>query len=204
MIKKARRVSRIRSETKAERLQREKAEDEQARRRAEGPGGITTGDHEEIPQNIGDAVDEADDFDTDMVKDQGQEQEGGLFGRVPIIGGVSAKVGQGVKKGVTAVGGAGQGLLGGAKALQQGVDGQLTRTGGFEVITDDNSHQNPAAPSNPFDRPRRVQMIDDEDKPKTSFASEAPSYISQDRACPRPCPYQLRCVARLRAFKART
>ena len=187
--KKDRRRSRMKTETKAEKLQREKDEDVAARQRAEGPGGIATGDHDEVPQDLDAAVDEADDYDTDMVKDQDMKTqdgkiqdgktEGGMFGKVPIIGGGLSKVGQGVMKGVTVVGGAGQGILGGAKAFQQGMDGQLTRTGGFEVIGGEDLYRPPtAASTRTADRTRRVQVIDEDDKPKASFASEAQSHAS--------------------------
>ncbi|KAH8880657.1 DUF221-domain-containing protein [Thozetella sp. PMI_491] len=187
--KKSRRMSRVRNETKSEKAQREKAEDEEARRRAEGVGGITSGQHEEVPHDIDEAVEEAGDYDTNQVehpgRDMDQDKETGLLGKVPLIGGGLIKVGQGMKKGVGVVGGAGQGIV-------HGVDGQLTRTGGFELMTD----QSAPPPTGGSDR-RRVQVVDD-DKPKTSFASEAPTNLtyatsrghayahSQDSVLPKP------------------
>ncbi len=182
--KKARRKSSVRMPTKEEREQREREEDIEAQRRAEAGEGISAGDHEEVPQvdNIdgdngdnGDIGDNGDNHETPL-----EVQQPGF--RIPVLGGF-AKVGHGFKGSVNAVGKAGQGLLGGARAIQQGVGGQLTRTGGFEFVgggEDDRPSSKP--PTRGSDRVRKaVQVAEGEDgEPKASFASEiAPSYHSR-------------------------
>ncbi|KAK1759367.1 DUF221-domain-containing protein [Echria macrotheca] len=175
--KKNRKALRGQAESKTERINREKREDEEAMRRAAGPGGLSSGGHEEVPHDVTAAVDEADDKfeDTDLTDVQEGQTDNTGFGAK--VGGGLVKVGQGLQLGLKkAVGGAGQGILGGARQ----VGGELERTGGFEMIGGGNQ-----APSRPgtrgSDRPRRVQIIDDGEKPKTSFASETPLHTPQGR-----------------------
>ncbi|KAK3353051.1 hypothetical protein B0T25DRAFT_200249 [Lasiosphaeria hispida] len=180
--KKRRAAEEKKAESKTEKAEREKHEDEEAMRRAEGPGGLSVGHHEEVPHDVGAAVDEVNDrFDeTDLtdVQEGEVEETGGPGSSV----GVGAKVGEGIlkigqglgmgfKKGVAAVGG-------GAKNLTKGVDEELERTGGFDFINQ-NSQSTPAPPARGLDRPRRVQVLDDSEKPKTSFASETPLHSPQ-------------------------
>ncbi|KAM7218587.1 protein of unknown function DUF221 domain containing protein [Rhypophila decipiens] len=177
------RKGKSRAERKAEQAQRDKEEDEDARRRAEGPGGISAGDHEEISDEIDAAHDTSDDSggrrDGDDLSDV---QEGRTDKPIIDMKGGLAKVGKGLgmglKKGVAAVGG-------GAKAFQQGVDGEIERTGGFDFVRNDDNTGG-RLPSRGSDRPRRVQILEDgEDRPKVSFASETPLHTPstyQDRA----------------------
>lgn len=174
--KKTRRAQRSRKETKSERARREKAEDDEAMRRAEGPGGLSSGDHE-VPQNVADALDEAGEKfeDTDLTDIQEGEAENTSFGAK--VGGGFIKVGQGLglglKKGVAAVGG-------GAKTLQRGVDGELERTGGFNFVN--GQDQPPSARlTSGSSKPQGVQVADDGEKPKTSFASESPLHTPKSR-----------------------
>jgi calcium permeable stress-gated cation channel len=174
--KKARKEHKIKTPSKAEKAQRQKEEDVQARRQAEAGGGLTAGDHEEVPQ-VDDIVDEtargSRNASQTALSQQPQAQQSSTF-KIPVIGGGLAKVGQGILGGVGAVGKAGQGVLGGAKAVGQGVDGQLERTGGFEHIrASDDVGPSSKPPTRGSDRPRKVVMVADEDeKPKASFASE--------------------------------
>ena len=176
--KKARR-GKSRAERKAEQVQRDKAEDEDAQRRAEGPGGISVGDHEGVPHDVAAAVDDS----TDDIADLGDIQEGesekiktgtgaGFKGGFAKVG---KGLGMGLKKGAAVVGGAGQGIIGGAKAIQQEVGGEMERTGGFGFIKSNGGDEADRLPSRGSDRPRRVQIAeDDEDGAKVSFASETP------------------------------
>lgn len=174
--KKARRSHKTPGLSKTEQAQRDKQEDEEAKRRAAGQGGLTVGDHEEVPHDVSTAVDEADN----------EENQAGFASKVPILGGGLSKVGFGLKKGVAAVGGAGQGILGGAKAIGKGVDGELERTGGFEFIPDGRDSPSSAPPTRGSDQAggtdrRRVQLVEDDEKPKQSFASESPLHTSTSR-----------------------
>ncbi|KAK3936387.1 hypothetical protein QBC46DRAFT_419404 [Diplogelasinospora grovesii] len=180
--KKQRKASRVKAESKAERAQRQKAEDDEAQRRADGGGGLSVGDHEQVPHNVSAAVDEADDKfgETDMTDTQdGELEEGGLGLK---LGGDFTKLGHGLskklKKGVAVVGGAGQGILGGAKIITQGVDGELERTGGFDFIkTDNQASPNPLISGS--EQPRNVQAVeDDHDNERVSFASNNQPRIS--------------------------
>jgi hypothetical protein len=182
--KKDRKDGRSRAMSKAERATRDKHEDAEAIRRAQGDEGLTAGIHEEVPHNVARAVDHdhvddddaggadagrrsSDDLNADL--EDGGEPESTLS-KVPVLGTGLAKVGFGLKKGFQAVGDVGQGVLGGVKTVGKGVDGELERTGGFDFVNNGDNNQH--AP-NPQDR-RRVRISDPEEKPKSSFASESP------------------------------
>ncbi|KAK5660314.1 hypothetical protein OQA88_12854 [Cercophora sp. LCS_1] len=171
--KRNRRASRAKAETKQERAEREKKEDEDALRRAEGPGGLSTG-VQDVPHDVSAAVEETNDkFDeTDLTDIQEGEVET-TPNKKGEIGGF-AKVGQGISLGLKkAVGGAGQGIRGGAKAVGGGLEG----TGGFELI--DGGNRPPSRPATRgSDRVRKVQIADE---PKTSFASETPLHTPEGR-----------------------
>ncbi|KAM7189714.1 protein of unknown function DUF221 domain containing protein [Naviculisporaceae sp. PSN 640] len=160
-----------RAERKAAQAKRDKKEDEEAQRRAEGPGGLTVGTHEDATDSIEAAMhDSSTDLDGSGRRDDDLSdiQEGEVEKPAALVKGGILKVGKGLgmglKKGVSVVGG-------GAKALQQGVEGELDRTGGFDFV----KYEDGRLPSRGSDRPRRVHMVDDEeDRPKVSFASESP------------------------------
>lgn len=183
--KKARKEHRLKTMSKEERARRDKQEDENAKLRAQGPGGISSGD-QEVPHNVNaaihhDPVDHDDlggaDAGTDSTDyETGEQRDAGFVSKVPVIGTGLAKVGFGLKKGVQAVGDIGQGVLGGAKELTKGIDGELERTGGFEFVNTAD-HQPAAAPSTG----RRLAQISSEsdEKPKVSFASESPLYKTE-------------------------
>jgi len=169
------------SESKQERAERAKREDEEAKRRAEGPGGLTAGAHEDVPEDVTAAVTEAGDrySDTDLTDTQEGKTQKTDFGAK--VGGGIAKVGQGLGLGLKKA-------VGGAKMLQKTVGGELGGTGGFAVI--DGAQSRPATrdsnfhpPSRPgtrdSNRHRRVPTNDDHDRPKVSFASESPLHTPQ-------------------------
>jgi len=176
--KRNRRNLRGKGETKGERTERERREDEEAMRRAEGPGGLSVGAHEDVPHDVTAGVEEADDKyqDTDLTEMQGGESESETeetkFSAK--VGGGFAKVGQGLGQGLKKA-------VGGARTIQRGVGGELERTGGFEVIGD--SHQTHSRPgTRGSDRPRRAPMPEENDRPpKVSFASETPLHTPQGR-----------------------
>jgi hypothetical protein len=177
--KKARKEHRLGTATKAERAQRDKQEDENAKLRAQGPGGISSGD-KEVPHNVNAAVHHGDHAGAGVGVDSTdfetvEQHDAGFVAKVPVIGGGLAKVGFGLKKGVLAVGDLGQGVLGGAKELTKGIDGELERTGGFDFVN--NTDNKPAIAPSP-DR-RTAQTADFDEKPKVSFASESPLYRSE-------------------------
>ncbi|KAJ9138937.1 DUF221-domain-containing protein [Pleurostoma richardsiae] len=176
--KKARKERRVKQVSKAEKAERQKAEDAEAFRRAAGPGGVTAGDHEEVPHRPASVADEV---ETDTTKvghadDESPSEGPGETGfKIPVIGGGLAKVGHGLKEGVGVFGKAGQGIFGGVKNLGQGVEGELDRTAGFDFVNaDERPGTASAAPPAQASERRRVQIVDDNlEKPKSSFASEA-------------------------------
>ncbi|KAH8912578.1 DUF221-domain-containing protein [Coniochaeta sp. PMI_546] len=180
--KKARKEHRLRTMSKAERAQRDKQEDENAKLRAQGPGGISSGD-QEVPHNVNAAIHQVDHDDLGGAnvsaesadEETSEQRDAGFVSKVPVIGTGLAKVGFGLKKGVQAVGDIGQGVLGGAKELTKGIDGELERTGGFEFVN--NTNRQPAAA---LSSERRIaQTSDYDEKPKVSFASESPLYKTE-------------------------
>ena len=167
-----------RAESKGERAERVRKEDADALQRAAGPGGMSAGGHGEVPHDITAALDEATDKyqETDLTDVQEGETEGAGFGTK--VGGGLARVGQGLGLGLKkAVGGAGQGIIGGAKTIQKGVGSELERTGGFGII--DGGHQSSRPGTRGSEHTRRAQVA--EDKPKVSFASETPLHTPQGR-----------------------
>jgi hypothetical protein len=183
--KKARKAHRAKTMSKAERAQRDKQEDEEAKRRAEAGGGISSGD-QDVPHNVASAVHNVDhddlggaDVGADETEYETREQtETGFVSKVPVIGSGLAKVGFGLRKGVQVVGDLGQGVIGGAKVITKGVDGELERTGGFEFINTAD-HQPDAIPENSAPDRRRAQVAEEAEKPKVSFASESPLYKTE-------------------------
>lgn len=192
--KRTRKELRTRQPTKAERAQRKKQEDEDAQRRAEASGGISYGEHEEIPHNALQAVEGT---ETDQIHPHEHEHGHGgrnIFTTAVLDNGIF-KVGQGLKESANALGKAGHGLVGGLQAIGHNVDDELDTSGGFEFVKPEAgpSSARPYARSPERHTPytasperhaqampadRRVQILSDSEKPKVSFASdssEAPS-----------------------------
>lgn len=171
--KKRRKELRTNKPTKAERLQRQKVEDEEAKRRAETEQGISYGDHEETPHNAEQVA--AEGTETNEIEPHGNGNGNGqMLNPFAVLDNGILKVGQGLKGGANKLGRAGAGMLGGISAIGQGVDNELERSGGFHFVTPE---PGPSANSQTRtdDRPnaptdRRVQILDN--KPKQSFATE--------------------------------
>ncbi|KAL1879407.1 hypothetical protein VTK73DRAFT_6939 [Phialemonium thermophilum] len=184
--KKARREHKGAAMSKAERAQRDKQADEEAKRQAENAGGVSVGDHDGDPSQLPAGIDGNDYADADAASDdleaggEKDNRQGGVVSKVPILGGGLAKVSSGLKKGVAAVGEAGQGIIGGAKTVQRGVGDELERTGGFDFIPSVRDEYVSAPPTRGSDRARAYSRDDDE-KPKVSFGSEGPLQPSGSR-----------------------
>ncbi|KAK4235319.1 hypothetical protein C8A03DRAFT_36841 [Achaetomium macrosporum] len=163
-------VHRLMAESRADRAERKKAEDAEAQRRAEGAGGLSA-NTPHVPQGIHEAAaDEKTDTDLSDIQEGENEDEKSQGRKNPF-----AKIGQGLGKGVAVVGGAGLGLIGGVKAIPRGIGQELDTTAGFDFAGAGNRRDPISATTSDADSPRRDHMAaDDEDRPKTSFASEAP------------------------------
>ncbi|KAK4103617.1 DUF221-domain-containing protein [Parathielavia hyrcaniae] len=163
--KKGSSTHRLKGETRADRAERVKTQDEEAQRRAEAAGGLSA-NTPHVPQAVQEAVVEADDKSGTDVSDiqegneAGEKREGN---RKPL-----AKIGQGLGKGVAAVSGAGLGLIGGAKAFQRTIGDEMEKTAGFDFAHPGGQPRPASAPRSDPDSPSR------DGRPKTSFASEAP------------------------------
>lgn len=169
-------MERLKAHNRADRTQRAKVEDQEAQRRAEGEGGLSA-HTPHVPQGVHEAVIEGNgssETDTDLSDIQeAQVEDEKHQGRRNPLAKIGENLGKGVGKSVAVVTGAGLGLVGGAKALQRGIDGELDRTGGFEFVKpSDQRGPSPTTTDDP-DSPRR-EHTDDDERPKTSFASEAP------------------------------
>ncbi|EAQ88044.1 hypothetical protein CHGG_04663 [Chaetomium globosum CBS 148.51] len=173
------RIKAVTTEGRADRAQRAKAEDEEARRRAEGAGGLSA-NTPHIPQGVHEAID-----DTDSRSDSGTDiQEGEMEeeveqekrrGRGNPLAKIGQGIGKGAGKGAAIATGAGLGLLGGAKAVRKGVDRELERTAGFDFAATGGPRGPPSMTTVDPDSPKRDYGAgDDEERPKMSFASEAP------------------------------
>ncbi|EFW98728.1 duf221 domain protein [Grosmannia clavigera kw1407] len=108
--------------SKADREERLRHEDEEAQRMAQGEGGMSVG-HRAVPQ-----IDGIDDASTRKssteAASQPMQRQKSILNRVSGFGLGFSKVGYGIS----------HGIVGGAKTLQQGVDSQLERTGGFDFV----------------------------------------------------------------------
>lgn len=172
-------IQRLKAESRADRAQKAKAQDQEAQRRAEGTGGVSA-HTPHIPQGVQEAVADADDtkYESDSTDMQEGESEEKHHHRRRIgnpLSKIGEELGKGVGKGVAAVTGAGLGLAGGAKAIHRGIDGELERTGGFGLVKSEEPRGPPSMTTADPDSPQRDHMmVDDEERPKTSFASEAP------------------------------
>ncbi|KAK3990065.1 hypothetical protein QBC44DRAFT_74830 [Cladorrhinum sp. PSN332] len=167
---------------KAQHAERVKVENEEAQRRAEQGGGLSA-NTPRLPQGIQEAVREAErrsqDGDLTDVQEDPQEtlDQSANGGRASPFSKIKQDLGKGVDKGryavAGAVTGAGLGIVGGAKALQKGLDSKIIgRPGGFQAINAANQGRgSPSPTSTVSDSPGHAC---DDDKPKNSFASERP------------------------------
>ncbi|KAK4150929.1 hypothetical protein C8A00DRAFT_36463 [Chaetomidium leptoderma] len=171
-------IHRLWAENRTDKAERAKTEDQEAQKRAEAAGGLSA-NTPHIPHGVPDVVDEEDGkSDTDMSDIQEGTTEEKPQRRMNPLNKIGGGLGKGVGKGVAAVSGAGLGLIGGAKAIRRGIDGELDKTAGFDFATSANRRGPPSTmttTTNDPDSPRRDHTtVDDDDRPKTSFASEAP------------------------------
>lgn len=167
-------IDRLRSQNRADRAQRARAEDEEAQRRAEGAGGLSS-HTPHIPQGVEDAIAEAEWGKYETGLSRAASGGPGSGRRKPL-----AVIGQGLNKGVAVVSEAGLGIIGGAKAVKRGVSEELGRPNGYGFVQSAVRPDNPASTAGEADSPQRDHMaVDDDDRPKTSFASEAPLHKPQ-------------------------
>ncbi|KAI1845737.1 hypothetical protein JX266_008102 [Neoarthrinium moseri] len=165
--KKARKDSKTKAPTKAEKAQRQQQEDVAAQLQAESGAGASSGDHHEVPHDIKEGVEEARDVDEERGEhdddDHGRtsRDEGGLM-KIPVLGSGLSKLTHGIGRGADAVGKTGYGILGGAKNVAGTLDNQLETTNGFVTIA-----PSAARSSTPTKRSldRRVQLPAEEDLP---------------------------------------
>ncbi|KAJ4300323.1 hypothetical protein N0V88_002996 [Collariella sp. IMI 366227] len=173
-------IHRLKTESRADRLQREKAQDEEAQRRAERDAGLSANETH-VPQGVQEAVAEADDDKhysdlTDIQEGEtGDEKHNDHKSGNPLAR-IGQGLGKGVGKGVALVSGAGMGLVGGAKAVQRGIDDELEKTAGFDFATLQAQTVPASTTTADPDSPQTAQHVgsDDEERPKASFASERP------------------------------
>ncbi|KUJ14413.1 DUF221-domain-containing protein [Mollisia scopiformis] len=123
--------------TKAEKTQQEKNDDLQAQRLAQ-EGGTSTGDPHQVPHTVDDAINEEEERSREQDHDNttSHERKGGF--KIPVIGGGLAAVGQGFEtvgqglgKGIGAVGKAGGTVIGGARNVGKDLNNQIETTNGF-------------------------------------------------------------------------
>lgn len=154
--KQARRASKSHRPTKEEKLERQKREDDAAKRQAEGGQGISSGDRHDVPHDLEEAEAEA--------EAEIQPQARPTTGHSMTTG--FSKVTGGIGKGVGAVS---QEVFGGAKRITRGLDNQIEVTSGFVPIGPPQA-RSPTPPSRGSDR-RHVQLPDERDLPRPSFQS---------------------------------
>jgi hypothetical protein len=169
-------IQRLRTENRAGRAERAKAQDEEARRRAETAGGLSA-NTPHLPQGVHEAIGEDDDkSDADMtdIQEGDSEEEKRQAHRNPLAK-IGHGLGRGVGKGAAVIGGAGLGLIGGAKAVRRGLDDELDKTAGFDFASAAHRRGPASTTTADPDSPSRDYMtVDEDDRPKNSFASEAP------------------------------
>ncbi|KAK6852765.1 hypothetical protein PG995_011316 [Apiospora arundinis] len=156
--KKARKQSKLKAPTKEQRAERQKEEDAAAKLQAEFGGGDSSGDTHEVPHSIQDGLAESHQF-------EGGHGEGphkpGLGGNpLDVIGTGFSKIGQGLGKGIGAVGKTGQGIWGGAKNVVDQVDSQIETTNGFVSIAPTEANMSSRPPTR-ASAARRIQVPDE-------------------------------------------
>lgn len=145
--KQKRREMHTKQPTKQERERRQKEEDAEAMRLAAAGGGMSSGQSEDVPQDISDVISE------DQSLSYSQERRPGSSKGLKLVGTGLAKVGQGL---IGGVGKAGKGF----KTFGQDVEGTLETTNGFAPITSTDGADSSKPPTRGSDH-RRVQIADD-------------------------------------------
>ncbi|KAF8862540.1 DUF221-domain-containing protein [Acephala macrosclerotiorum] len=117
--------------TKEEKTQQERDDDLKAQRLAQ-EGGTSAGDPHQVPHTVDDAIDE----EEQRAREQDHGRKGGF--KIPVIGGGLAAVGQGFEtvgqglgKGLGAVGKAGGTVIGGARNVGKDFNNQIETANGF-------------------------------------------------------------------------
>lgn len=126
--KKARSEARVSKETKAERAQKIKAENQDAKILAQGGGGVSAGDPHQVPHNVDDAIVEEQARQRD--EDNGHSRKGSH--KIPIFGAGFAAVEKGIRKGLGEVDEFGDNLERGARNVGKGLNDQVETTNGFQ------------------------------------------------------------------------
>ncbi|KAF4916171.1 hypotheticall protein [Colletotrichum fructicola] len=154
--KAARKQSKSKGPTKQEELLRRQREDEEARKMAEGNNGISSGEHEEVPHDIGAVMDEEDSKSRRSRRSSSSSSSSSEDGDRPQSKGFGLSV---IGDGFTKVG---KGLLGGVTKAQkeikefgQDVEDTVETTNGFAMLQ-------------PNDRPRKVQILAEGERPMTA------------------------------------
>lgn len=160
--KKQRKQLKTQKPTKAEKIQRRKDEDEEARRRAEAEKGLTMGEDNE------DVI--APDTETDMIHPHGHDRDQ----QNPMSAVGLDKVGKVFK-------GAGLGIKDGFSNVGHGIDSQLERSGGFHLVQAPAGTSSSRSAASPSDRRTVARNLEEE--PKASFAeSERTRGRSEDNS----------------------
>ncbi|KAI0014378.1 DUF221-domain-containing protein [Xylariaceae sp. FL0662B] len=172
--KQARRASRTHRLTREEKLERQRQEDAAAKIQAEGGQGMSSGDRHEVPHELADELAEA---------------ENNPRRNVPAWSAGLSKLTGGIGKGVGAVGKTGQGILGGAKNITQGIDNQIETTHGFVTIGS-SQEQSSTPPTRGADR-HRVQLPEEKDllKPSTQNSSHCQDFGADERVMGAPAAH---------------
>ncbi|KAH6635303.1 hypothetical protein B0J18DRAFT_43785 [Chaetomium sp. MPI-SDFR-AT-0129] len=164
-------ITAVVTENRADRAQRHKDEDREAQKRAEAAGGLSA-NTPHLPQGVHDAIAEAEDgsdSDSSSSRENGTQEKKQRKNPLATIG---EGFGKGVGKGAALASGAGLGIVGGARAVRKGVDGSLKNgPAGFDFAHAQSGNGNRRGPS---PTPVGGDVADEDERPKTSFASEAP------------------------------
>ncbi|KAL2175646.1 uncharacterized protein P884DRAFT_271310 [Thermothelomyces heterothallicus CBS 202.75] len=173
------RLKAVTAEGRADRAQRAKAQDEEAQRRAEAAGGLSA-NTPHIPHGVHEAIAEADDRTDggfDIARERRADEGEKRRGHKNPLGKIGDGLGKGVGKSAALASGAGLGIAEGAKAVRRGIDKELKGPAGFDFVkvnTESRREPPSVTTSDPDSSSRDQSAADDEERPKASFASEAP------------------------------
>ncbi|WYZ45286.1 hypothetical protein EsH8_VIII_000602 [Colletotrichum jinshuiense] len=168
--KEARKQSKSKGPTRQEEALRRQREDAEAKKRAEAGQGISSGEHEEVPHDISAVMDEnredarsrRSSTSSSGSSEDGDRPQSRGFG-LGVIGDGISKVGKGLLGGV---GKAQQNI----KELSHDVEDTVETTNGFAVL-------------HPSNRPRKVQILADGERPRTAkSARSTKDQIEQEAA----------------------
>ncbi|TDZ26221.1 Uncharacterized protein Cob_v000761 [Colletotrichum orbiculare MAFF 240422] len=151
----SRKAAKMKGPTRQERALQRQREDEEAKKRAEQNQGISSGEHEEVPHDIAAIMDENDGKRSRRSSTSSSSSSEDGNNRPESRGFGLSLLGDGINK-------VGKGLLGGVgkahreiKELGQDVEGTIETTNGFAIMQ-------------PTDRPKKVAILVEGDRPKTA------------------------------------